>query len=152
LDEDGRFHHEGIRVEHAGLIRAMHSWISRHPHDGRYVLENGWDWCYLTVDDAPFVVRAAKIVGEEIELALSDDSIERIDPRSLRVDVEGVLRCDVKPAKNGGPYPARFDRHAIVALGERLREDGEEYRLSIGGRDVVVAREGSQEGGKIGRP
>ena len=139
LDEDGRFHHEGVRVEHPGLIKAMHSWISRHPNDGRYVLENGWDWCYLTVDDAPYVVRAAKIVGDQVELTLSDDSIERIDPQSLRVDASGVLRCEVKREKKGGPYPARFDRHAIVALGERLREENGAYLLSMNGREIRLA-------------
>jgi hypothetical protein len=142
LDEDGRFHHEGIRVEHPGLIRAMHRWITRHPIDGRYVLENGWDWCYLTVDDAPYVVRAANVASDgSIELALSDDSIERVDPRSLRVDGKGVLRCEVKRDDKGGPFPARFDRHAIVALGEKLREENGAYVLSIDGRDVALARE-----------
>lgn len=140
LDEDGRFHHEGARVEHPGLMKAMHSWISRHPIDGRYVLENGWDWCYLTVDDAPYVVRAAKIVGDEIELTLSDDSIERVDPRSLRVDAAGVLRCEVKAAKKGGPYPARFDRHAIVALGEKLRDENGTYVLQLDGRSIPLQR------------
>ena len=124
----------------------MHSWISRHPNDGRYVLENGWDWCYVTVDDAPYVVRAAKIVDGAIELALSDDSIERIDPSALRVDDEGVLRTQVKAAKKYGPYPARFDRHAIVSLGERLREENGRYLLDVDGRDVVIARaEGASE-------
>lgn len=118
----------------------MHSWISRHPNDGRYVLENGWDWCYVAVDDAPYVVRAAKIVGDEIELVLSDDSIERIDPSALRVDEEGILRTQVKPSKKYGPYPARFDRHAIVALGEKLREQDGRYVLSMNGRDVIIAR------------
>jgi hypothetical protein len=140
LDEDGRFHHEGTRVEHPGLIKAMHSWISRHPHDGRYVLENGWDWCYVKVDDAPYLVRAARIVDGVIELVLSDDSIERIDSNDLRVDAAGVLRCDVKREKKFGPYPARFDRHAIVALGEKLREENGAYVLSIDGRDVTLCR------------
>jgi hypothetical protein len=140
LDEDGRFHHEGVRVEHPGLIRAMHQWIARHPIDGRYVLENGWDWCYLKVDDAPYVVRAAKPSGTSLELTLSDDATERIDPSALRVDTNGVLRCDVKREKKGGPFPARFDRHAQVALGEALREENGEYVLSIDGRDVRIRR------------
>jgi len=146
LDADGRFHHEGIKVEHPGLTKAMHSWISRHPHDGRYVLENGWDWCYVTVDDAPYVVRAVKVVGDALELTLSDDSVERIDASALRVDDEGVLRTEVKASKKHGPYPARFDRHAMVSLGERLREVDGRCVLSIGGRDVVMARAAASKG------
>jgi hypothetical protein len=141
LDEDGRFHHEGVRVEHPGLIRAMHQWIARHPIDGRYVLENGWDWCYLKVDDAPYVVRTAKPSGASLELTLSDDSIERLDPRALHVDPNGVLRCEVKRDKKGGPFPARFDRHAIVALGEDLREENGAYVLHVADGDLPIRRE-----------
>ena len=140
LDVEGRFHHDGVQVEHPGLSRAMHTWISRHPTDGRYVLENGWDWCYLTVDDTPFVVRAARVEGDALELTLSDESTERIDPARLRLDAAGVLRCEVKAGAKGGPYPARFDRHAIVALGERLREEGGAFVLSLGGREVTIGR------------
>ena len=139
LDVDGRFYHDGVRVEHPGLSRAMHTWISRHPNDRRYVLENGWDWCYLTVDDAPFVVRAARVDGEGLLLTLSDDSTEPLDPAKLRVDKAGVLRCEVKIDAKGGPYPARFDRHAQLALGERLREESGAYVLSLGERDVRIA-------------
>ena len=37
----------------------MASWVSRHPDDARWLLENGWDCCYLTLDDAPHLVRDA---------------------------------------------------------------------------------------------
>ena len=59
LDREGRFWHDGRIVEHAGLGAALHSWIARHPLDGRYILTNGYDWTYFTVDDAPFFVRSA---------------------------------------------------------------------------------------------
>ena len=59
LDADGRFFHEGERVEHPGLEAAMHTWIARHPDDGRYILTNGYDWTYFTVDDVPFFVPGA---------------------------------------------------------------------------------------------
>ena len=37
-----------------GLAAGLHRWIGRHPDDGRYVLKNGYDWSYFTVDDAPY--------------------------------------------------------------------------------------------------
>src|SRR5512138_1092762 len=56
LDAEGRFWHEQLLVEHRKLAAAMHTWISRHPDDGRYILTNGYDWTYFTVEDAPYTV------------------------------------------------------------------------------------------------
>ena len=36
LDRDGRFWHEGDRVDHPKLEQALRSWIARHPDDGRF--------------------------------------------------------------------------------------------------------------------
>src|SRR3954468_18708053 len=46
----GRFWHDGDRVSHPALEKALHSWISRHPDDGRLILTNGYDWTYFQVD------------------------------------------------------------------------------------------------------
>src|SRR5688572_19225885 len=85
LNRDGRFSHEGATVEHPGLAKAMASWISRHPDNGRWVLENGYDWCYVTIEDVPFWVQSAHFEGSQIVGTLSDGSEERIDPRTLTV-------------------------------------------------------------------
>jgi uncharacterized protein len=138
LDVEGHFWHEGARVDHPKLATAMASWISKHPTDGRWVLENGYDWCYLTIEDVPLWVRSARIDGDVIVSTLSDGSEERIDPRSLTVDETGALRCVVKRASRGGPYPAKFARHAQLAMGERLRERGREVILAIDGQELVV--------------
>jgi hypothetical protein len=123
IDKEGRFWHEGALVDHPKLALAMASWISRHPHDGRWVLDNGYDWCWITVEDTPFLVRAARVDGVMLVVTLSDGSEERLDPHALHVDAEGNLRCEVKHAARGGPYPAKFDRLALQSLGERMRED-----------------------------
>src|SRR3954468_16729478 len=55
LDREGRFWHEGERVEHPALERALRGWIARHPDDGRLILTNGYDWCYFRAEGAPYV-------------------------------------------------------------------------------------------------
>jgi len=139
LDTEGRFFHDGEMVEHPGLSHAMHGWITRHPNDARYVLENGWDWCYLTVDDTPFVVRSAHLEGAALDVTLSDGSTEKLAPHALRVAQDGTLRCEVKASAKGGPYPARFDRHALVALGEKLTERDGRYFLTLPGGEIAIA-------------
>ncbi len=129
LDRDGRFFHDGALVEHEKLTRAMHGWIARHPDDGRYILTNGYDWTYFTVEGTPYFVRAVRAGdGGAPTLELSDGSSEPLVGASLdgaRVDPSGALVVSVKRDAKGGPYEARFDRHAQAGLAPWLEPSDE---------------------------
>jgi len=122
LDAAGRFWHEGRRVDHAGLAAAFHSWIARHPDDGRYILTNGYDWSYFTVDDAPYFVRAVRIEPQRVALLLSDGTEEAWDPEGTRVGPDGALYAAVKRDATGGPFEAKFTQHAQASLAPVLVE------------------------------
>src|SRR4051812_7828481 len=98
LDGEGRFHHEGAPVEHPKLAAAFHTWIARHPDDGRYILTNGFDWTYFVVDDVPYFVRAVHDVDGDAILVLSDETEEPLDPATLRTNARGELYLTVKHA------------------------------------------------------
>lgn len=136
LDREGRFWHDGLPVTHPGMARAFASWIGRHPDDGRYILNNGYDWTYFTVEDAPFVVVALHDAqGTRPELELSDGTREPLEPEKLELTAEGVLYVRVK-----GDFPARFSRAAQLALEPLLDEDGGEPVLCLGGARRRLAR------------
>jgi uncharacterized protein len=116
LDALGRFWHDAEVVEHAGMAAAMRSWISRHPDDGRYILTNGYDWTYFTVDDAPYFVQALRVGGDGVVLVLSDGSEEPWEPESTRTGADGALYAVVKRTKQGGRYEAKFTPHAQGCL------------------------------------
>jgi hypothetical protein len=122
LDAGGRFWHDGAIVEHAGLSKGLHSWISRHPDDGRYILTNGYDWTYFTVDDAPYFVRAVRLAGDGVTLVLSDESEEAWDPATSRIGQGDALYTAVKRQAKGGPFEAKFTAHAQAALEPALVE------------------------------
>ena len=134
LDAEGRFWHDGALVEHPKLAAAMHTWIARHPDDGRYILTNGYDWTYFTVKDAPFVVRAVRVEADAVWLVLSDDTEERWQPERTRVGEGGALYTEVKIDRPGGPFEARFSRHAQASLDPVLAEDDGQIVARIGGR------------------
>jgi hypothetical protein len=140
LDARGRFWHDEKPVEHAGLAAGLHSWISRHPDDGRYILTNGYDWTYFTVEDAPYFVLALRVEAGQIVLLLSDATEATWDPEATRIGSDGALYATVKRDARGGPYEAKFSPHAQASLGPLLVEsaDGGLPMVRIGDRPRTI--------------
>jgi len=118
LDSAGHFHHQGALVEHPGMARAFASWIDLHPDDGRFILNNGYDWSYFQVEDVPFFVLGVREQAGKLELLLSDGSQSSLEPGSLTLGPQGALYTPVK----NGKFQARFTQTAQIALGEWLVE------------------------------
>jgi hypothetical protein len=135
LDGEGRFLHDEVLVEHPKLAAALHTWIARHPDDGRFILTNGYDWTYFTVDDVPFFVRSIKQDHGDAVLVLSDGSEEPLEPSTLRVGPRGDLYLKVKRDMSGGPFDAKMTRFAQTQLDPFLaEEDGEPVLVTKRGR------------------
>jgi uncharacterized protein len=138
LDAEGRFFHEGEPVAHPGLAAAMHTWIRRHPDDGRFILSNGYDWTYFTVEDAPFFVVSIHEKDGGLELELSDRTREAWDPARSRLGPDSALYAEVKRETPGGPFDAKFTRHAQTALAPFLVDRAERPAIRIGDKVVVI--------------
>jgi hypothetical protein len=135
LDREGRFFHDGRLVEHAGMAEAFASWVDVHPLDGRFILNNGYDWTYFQVDDVPLFVRALHVAPDAASMELSDGKREPLDLGSLELGSDGAVYC----AARAGRMRARFTRSAQLALAPYLSED-EVGRLVIrlAGRSRVL--------------
>jgi len=141
IDDEGRFLHRGEPIRHARTLEVLWRSLERVP-DGRWVVRIGRESGYVEVRETPFVVRGVGGLGpgEHPWLLLADGSREPLDPSTLRVGTDGVLRCTVR-----GEAPARFSRAAHVALGSALEEAPEgsgAYILEVAGRRWPVARSG----------
>ena len=128
LGTDGRFFHDGAPVEHPGMQRAFASWLRRHPDDGRYILSNGYDWTYLTVEGPAYFVRGVLGRGETPELELLDGRVLPLEARSLRCDAEGRLWLRLPEGE------ARFTGAAQRALEPWLSEQEGRVGLQIAGQ------------------
>lgn len=137
LDREGHFFHENEPVEHPKLAAAMHTWISRHPDDGRYILTNGYDWTYFSVEDVPYFVRSIRIDEDAIFLTLSDESEESWDPSGSETRGD-ALYTKVKKDKPGGPFEAKFTRHAQTALAPVLVDDHGKPAVRLKKRTIRV--------------
>lgn len=133
LDGEGYFSQDGEPFEHQKLAEAFHRWISRHPDDGRYILTNGLDWSYFTVQDAPYFVRSVRAEEGGVTMLLSDGSETPLEPAHLRIAESGALYSKVKEGVRGGPYEAKFTRHAQTALAPFLEEHDGKPALRLAG-------------------
>lgn len=113
---DGRWYHDGELVENVKLARAFDRWVCR-ADDGRFCLKNDINWAYITLEGAPYFVRAVRIEQDRVLLMLSNDDTVVLDPSSLREGPDGVLYCTAHPG-----MAARFDSHAAVQLAALLEE------------------------------
>lgn len=146
IDRDGHFWHEGTRVEHARLERALATWVELEDATGRFILKNDAQWCYVEVDDTPLVVRNVWVDARAgaVEAELSDGTRETVVLSTLRIDEDSVVYCDVR----GGRLPARFDRTAAFTLLQHA-EPGADDRVVLklaNGEATEVARVSRGEG------
>ncbi len=131
LDAEGRFHHDGALVEHPGMARAFASWIGRHPDDGRFILNNGYDWSYFTVEDVPLFVLGVSERAGGLWLSLSDGTESELEPAAVELGAQGALYTPVK----NGEFRARFTQAAQIALGPWLvNDDNGRVFLEIAGQ------------------
>jgi uncharacterized protein len=138
VDDEGRFLHRGEPITHVRTLEVL--WRSLEPAPGgRWLVRIGRESAYVSVAETPWVVRGVGGLerGEIPWVLLPDGSREPLDPATLRVGADGVLRCAVR-----GGHPARLARAAQVALGMALEEDpagSGRYALTVGGRRWSVA-------------
>jgi uncharacterized protein len=140
IDLEGRFLHRGEPIRHARTLEVLWRSLSRTP-DRRYQVAIGRERAYVALEDAPYAVRGAELDpgGGPPLLLLTDGSAESLDPATLAVGADGVLRCVVK-----GGHRARFTRAGQLALGVALDEDppgSAHFVLPVNGRRWPVHRE-----------
>jgi Protein of unknown function (DUF1285) len=135
IDADGHLWHDGERVEHPRLARALASWVDFDDEAQRYVLRNSLDWCWITVDLAPLTVRNVRFSGDDPEVELSDDSREALRLDTVRATLDGEVWAYVR----GGTLLARFDRSAAFALLDRVvQSDDGALSFAFGARTVPL--------------
>jgi len=132
LRRDGTFWHEGVQVTHPKLAAAFLRSVEWSEADGAFLVRlrqfRGW----LDVEDTPWFVVSYDALTGEIEL--TDGSREVLQPRTLSVDPDDVLRCAVKD----GRWEARFTHRGQAHLLDALEPDEIGMTLRIRGRREIV--------------
>ncbi len=97
------FWHEGGRVTHPRLYRALLRGVAFAESEGVFIVRLGHFRGQIQVEDTPFWV--ATYDPEQGVIGLTDGSEEPLAAETLSVDPDDALRCTVKSR-----FPARFTR------------------------------------------
>jgi hypothetical protein len=130
-DARGRWFNGEDRIAHPNLVRSFDSWIDR-ADDGRFCLSNSINWAYVDIEGPAYFVKDVELSDAGVELRLSGDASEPLDPSSLRQGPDGALWCTVRD----GRCPARFDNHAVSKMSDWISEDEDGVYVSIAGTKV----------------
>lgn len=141
IDKEGIWYYRGDEIFRKEIVNYFYQYLKRD-EIGRYLIETENDCCYLEVEDVPFVVKAVyrfvsnSDIEEDIYLVLSDQSLEKLDPKTLWVGKDNIPYCLVK----NKIFCARFSRAAYYQLADFVEYDNERdaYFLSLNGVSFFI--------------
>lgn len=141
IDKDGVWYYRGAEMFRREIVNFFYQNLKRD-ESGRYVIELPNDRCYLEVEDAPFVVRSVhRSISETdaratIHLLLSDDSVEPLDPETLRIGNDNVLYCTIK----NHSFDARFLRASYYQMAGDIEydEDLNDFFIQLNGHRFYI--------------
>jgi len=147
IDKEGTWSYRGAEMFRREIVNFFYENLKQEP-SGRFLIElpgDPGDRCYVDVEDTAFVVRAvyekrsANILPESFMITLSDDTVEALDPATLRIGEANVLYCSVK----GGIFSARFSRAGYYQLADHIEYDADNdvFYLTVNDRRFDIQQQ-----------
>ncbi len=141
IDKDGIWYYRGAHMFRKDILCIFFDHL-QCDDCGKHFIELNGEIYYIDVEDTPFVVSAvyktksAENGCEQIEILLSDDSIEILDMNTLSVGENNVIYCRVK----GGKFAARFVRKSYYQLAEFIEEEdaGDKFCIILNSQKYLI--------------
>ncbi len=142
IDADGTWSYRGTEMIRRDIVCLFYQHLRRDA-SGAYFIGMGHQQYPVHVEDAAFVIRGLRWAtgpdgsAECAYLLLSDDSVEKLDPCTLRIGKNNIPYCKVKL----GAFEARFSRSSYQVLAERLQYDpgAGGYAISLNGQRYLLS-------------
>ncbi len=141
IDTDGIWYYRGAEMFRKDIVHYLSSHLCRDDK-GRYLVSLPNDSAFIEVEDTALVVRRIDYLtdpntGEvQIIITLSDESVEEMDPSTLRIGNHNIPYCRVR----GNSLDARFNRASYYQLAELIRfEEGQGFYLMVNGNKYYLS-------------
>ncbi len=135
VDREGRVHHHGEAMTHAGVAHAFASGLDIDER-GEAIVRIGQQWAYVLCERTPFVVVRARRTDSGLHLELNTG--ESVDVPATELDLRLEGDSDLYVAIHAGRHEARFGRTAWMALAGWLDADDGRLVLPLGAVRVPV--------------
>lgn len=140
IDKDGVWYYRGAHMFRKEILCIFFEHL-KIDDCGKYYIELEEEISYLEVEDTAFVVsivNKTKVQEEDrdqIDIVLTDDSIEKLELTSLRIGKDNVLYCRVKE----GRFTARFSRSSYYQLAEYIEQENDtNYFIQLNGKKYFI--------------
>lgn len=140
IDAEGRWFYRDMEMTRRDIVRLFYQNLIRGA-SGEYCIKIGPQICPVEVEDAPYVVWSIRYSGknntpEYIDLLLSDDRVEKLDPATLWIGRGNIPYCRIL----NGRFTARFSKSSYYQMAEHFSYDAREeiYCLSLNGRSYYL--------------
>jgi len=144
IDKDGVWYYHGAHMFRKDILCIFFDHLNVDDC-GKYFIKLNEEICYLDVEDTAFVVSAVFKTQdpsgdqEQLEVLLSDDCREILDPNTLAVGRDNIMYCSVKHGK----FAARFTRKSYYQLAEFIEQDDTDHTfyLFLNGKKYIIKNE-----------
>jgi hypothetical protein len=141
IDKNGNWHYRGVEMSRRDIVTLFYRHLLKDD-SGRCFIQIGVQRCFVEIEDTAYVVwsicRAGGSGGSEqgIGLLLSDDSVEELNPATLRIGAMNVPYCVVK----NGSFDARFVTSSYYQLADFISHDPQrdQYYISLKGQNYYI--------------
>jgi len=147
IDKDGIWYYCGAEMFRKDIV----NYLSRHlcvDENGKYSVLLPNDTAFIDVEDTALVVRRIDYLSDpvtsnvKILITLSDESVEEMDPATIRIGDQNIPYCRVR----GNTIDARFNRSSYYQLAELISfEEGQGYYLPLNGHKYFFTFKTSME-------
>jgi len=135
IDKRGNWFQDGIKIQHR-LTYLYNNKLLKRDEDGEYYLDEGSGKLYIKVEDTPFVVKMVDKNGEDYFIILNDETREKLDLNTLRINSENIPYAKVK----NGEFDARFTRPAYYEFMKDLKKDIDDYYIISKGKEHLLKK------------
>ncbi len=142
IDKEGVWYYEGNEMFRKDILSTFFQELERDS-TGEYFIRHNDQIFSIQVEDVPFAVKSIEFSADEkgvesfFSILLTDDSVEALDPATLRMEKDNVIYCAVK----GKRFEARFTRISYYQFAEYIQYDSENniYYIKINDRIYEIS-------------
>lgn len=129
IDNRGNWFQDGIKIVHR-LTYLYNNKLLDIDDQGRFYIDDGMCRMFVKVEDAPFVVKMLKKQDGDYYIRLNDETEEKLNLDTLKINKEHVPYTKVK----NGKFDARFTRAGYYELMKHAVQEGERFYIESGGQ------------------